>query len=84
MPAFFQKLLGLSSDIIPDTVFELQLPQISPDSRKEVKIDSTLLEKMASRLSGGQGGQNTAFGGKGPPSVSVLMETKPPPSPQAG
>lgn len=50
---------------------------------QERKIDSTLLEKMASRLTGGQGARNAAFGGKGPPSISVLMETKPRPSPQA-
>lgn len=76
MPAFFQKPLGLCSDIIPATVFELQLPQTCPDSEEGEKIGSTLLEKWQAGLVGVQEAQKAAFGRQMPPSIQRLGGNK--------
>lgn len=67
--SILSELLDLCSDLIPVTVFELQLPQTSPDSGEEEKTDSTLLEKWQAGLVGVRVLKRQHFGGKGPPSI---------------
>lgn len=77
LPAFLQKLLDhirAGSDIIPATVFELKLPQTSPDTREKTKQELPA-GKVASRFSRARG-QGQHFGSKELPCIHCLGGNK--------